>query len=198
MKIGVTGNYASGKGTVCSFFEELGGIVIDTDIVSREVVVPGSPVLAKIIDTFGKQFLLPNGSLNRRELGKHVFISKERVDLLHSIIHPAIIQSVLEQTEKAPNRTYIINAPVLFEAGMNTQMDAVIVVKSSIEQSISRGIIRDGLSIEEIQNRINNQISLNQKEKSADYCIDNSGTLDSTKKQVVEIWNSIHKTKHAP
>jgi dephospho-CoA kinase len=190
MRIGITGSYASGKGTVCSFFEECGATVIDTDIIAREIVEPGSPLLANIISTFGERFLNADGSLNRRELGKHVFSDPENTKTLNTLLHPAILQETLKRTV-SPDIPYVINAPVLFEAGFDSHMDVIITVSASIESLIDRGVKRDGLSKEEIISRISRQFSLKEKEARADYIIDNSGDLENTKRQVIEIWNKI-------
>jgi len=190
MRVGITGSYASGKGTVCGFFENLGAKIIDTDIISREITVPGSPCLSLLIDAFGSIYLNEDGSLNRRMLGKFVFADPVRVVQLNAITHPFILKEILEQTADKGS-VFMINAPVLIEAGFHTCMDAVIVIKSSDEQSVLRGIKRDGLTEEEIRHRLKNQISLNEKLKIADYVIDNSGTLENTRKQVVTIWNNL-------
>ena len=190
MKIGITGQYASGKGTVCSFFEELGAITIDTDIISREITLPGSPCFTALIDTFGSSFVKKDGTRDRRALGKFVFSDKELVTRLNNITHPFILKKTLEKASEN-GKIYMINAPVLIEAGFHNYMDAVIVITCSNEQSVFRGINRDGLSEEEINQRLKNQISLNEKLIFADYVIDNSGTLENTRKQVVTIWNNL-------
>ncbi|HEY1406261.1 MAG TPA: dephospho-CoA kinase [Spirochaetota bacterium] len=198
MKIGVTGNYASGKGTVCSMFEKLGAIVIDTDLIAREVVQAGSPVLTKIVSAFGPGFLSPEGTLDRKKFGAYIFESPSRVQLLNSIIHPAILEITLKRAPDDENNIYMINAPVLFEASFDTYMDYVIVVSAADKQSLERGIKRDGISKEEIEKRLANQISLNEKIRRADYIIDNSKDLDFTRKQVCEIWNNLINRKIVP
>ena len=190
MRIGITGSYASGKGTVCDFFKGKGAIIIDTDILARELVVPGSPALEKIVTTFGSEFLNEDLSLNRKKLGEHVFSDKKKVTLLNDILHPLILQETLNRSENKA-LIYIINAPLLFEAGFDRYTHPNIVVISSVEQSIERGMKRDGLSKEEIMNRLSSQFSLNEKIKRADYIIDNSDSLEKTRIQAEEIWNNL-------
>jgi dephospho-CoA kinase len=190
MKIGITGNYASGKGTVCSFFHELGAIIIDTDIIARDIVQPGSPCLIAIVKAFGESFRNADGTLKRRELAVEAFSSAEKTAILNGILHPTIKQKVLEITVN-PDNIYVINTPLLFESGFDRMMDVIITVSADPESSIERGIKRDKISSEEIKLRLSRQFSLKEKEKRSDYIIDNSGNLENTKKQVVAIWNKI-------
>lgn len=196
MRVGVTGNFASGKGTVCEMFRVLGAKVIDTDIIAREIVEPGSVVLSEITSAFGKSFINSDETLDRRALGAYVFQDQIRVNTLNSITHPAILRQTLEQSSD-PDTIYMINAPVLFESGFDRYMDRIIVVSADFSQSIDRGIKRDGLSAEEIQKRLSHQISLNEKIKHADYVIDNSKDIEFTQKQVCEIWNNLISRKTA-
>jgi dephospho-CoA kinase len=191
MRIGVTGNYASGKGTVCSMFTELGAIEIDTDIIAREIVQPGTETLKRITDAFGPEFINSDGTLKRREFGKFVFADEERVLVLNGITHPEIARRIIELSPEADGKIYMINAPVLFEAHLEEYMDLVILVSASHEQSVQRGSRRDGLDSNEIEMRLSRQISFNEKKKKSDYVIDNSGDLNYTRKQVNVIWNSI-------
>ncbi len=190
MRIGVTGIYASGKGTVCSMFEKLGAIVIDTDIIARQIVTPPSPVLDRLVETFGSDILLPDGTLNRRYLAQKVFVDKKLVDILNAITHPAILDEVVRQSSN-PDYIYMINTPLLFETEFHKHMDKNIVVIANTDQVLERGVARDGITPEEIKSRLNHQISLKEKIQMADYIIDNSGTLENTKKQVEELWKTL-------
>lgn len=195
MRIGVTGNFASGKGTVCSFFEKLGGIIIDTDIIAREVVSPNGKALNQIIQTFGNSFIDEKGQLKRREFASYIFEDKERTETLNSILHPLILLQTLNLSANY-QKMYFINAPLLFEAKFDEHTDLNIFVKASNEQSIKRGVLRDNLSENEIISRLNHQFSINEKENLADYIIDNSGTLENTKNQVDKIWKILISSLH--
>ena len=196
MRIGITGTFASGKGTVCSFFEKLGAIVIDTDILAKEAVSPGSDSLKKIIRVFGKSFISEEGFLKRRELGRYVFQNKSRTEKLNKILHPIILEKTLNLScDKS--KIFVINAPLLFEAGFDKYMEKTIVVKTDENKCIERGINRDKITEEEIRDRINMQFSVNKKIALADYVIDNSKDLNNTKTQVNDLWkiitNSLNK-----
>ena len=190
MRVGVTGNYASGKGTVCDMFSALGAVIIDTDVLARELTMPEMPALQKIISLFGKDFLSSDGRLDRRKLGAFVFKDTAKVSALNEILHPLILN---ETIKRSADKTviYMINAPLLFEAGFNPFMDSIIVVSSSINLSIQRGSARDGLSDKEIKERLNHQNSLNEMIKHADYVIDNSGSIENTRIQAEAIWNNL-------
>ncbi len=191
MKIGVTGIFASGKGTVCAMFEELGARVIDTDIIARDIVEPGTEGLAFLVEEFGPEIIGNDGALDRRGFGNLVFKDPERVKRLNEITHPLILKKAAEIFQSTPEAIFMVNTPLLFESGFDRFMDKNIVVTAGIEQALERGSLRDNISKEEIQDRLNNQISLNEKVKRADYVIDNSGGLENTRRQVVEIWNTL-------
>ncbi|HOO70252.1 MAG TPA: dephospho-CoA kinase [Spirochaetota bacterium] len=187
MRIGVTGIFASGKGTVCELFRQMGAEVIDTDILAREITEPGHEALKKIIDVFGKKYLNRDGTLDRRRFARDVFSNSESTDLLNSITHPIILDLMLSRSS-GPG-TYMVNTPLLFESGFDKSMEKNIVVVARVDQAVERGKKRDGISGDEIKQRLNHQLSLNEKIKLADYVIDNSGTLENTRRQVIEIWN---------
>jgi dephospho-CoA kinase len=193
MKIGVTGIYASGKGTVCAMFEELGAKVIDTDILARDVVEPGTHGLEMYVKEFGNEILDPDGALNRRRLANIVFKDAEKVKLINDITHPLIYQKIEQIINAAPDKIYMINTPLLFETDFHIFMDKNIVVFAKNEQVLKRGVIRDNITETEIKERLNNQISLNEKIKLADYVIDNSDTTENTKRQVIEIWKILQQ-----
>ncbi len=191
MKIGVTGIFASGKGTVCAMFEELGARIIDTDIIARDIVEPGTEGLAFLVEEFGPEIIGNDGALDRRGFGNLVFKDPERVKRLNEITHPLILKKAAEIFQSTPKAIFMVNTPLLFESGFDRFMDKNIVVTAGTEQALERGSLRDNISKEEIQDRLNNQISLNEKVKRADYVIDNSGGLENTRRQVVEIWNTL-------
>jgi len=193
MRVGVTGIFASGKGTVCGMFEELGARVVDTDIIAREVVEPGQKGLQRIVDEFGDDFLKSDGSLDRIKFALHIFIDKKKVDILNKITHPIILEIVLKRSDTS--EIYMINTPLLFESGYDTYMDKNITVTADIKQVYDRGIRRDGIGYEEINDRLEHQIPLNEKIKLADYIIDNSGSMENTKRQVLKLWKILKNTK---
>ena len=194
MKLGITGVYASGKGTVCSLLEELGAVSIDTDLIAREIFEPGSEALEKLVDALGDNILNSDGTLNRAATADIVFNNPKKLTMLNDISHPLIIKIVLDRTSD-DNKIFAINTPLLFEAGFHVFMDKNIVVTSNLDQIIKRGIERDNLSEKDILLRLKYQIPLNEKIKSADYIIDNSLSIEDTKRQVSELWNILNKTE---
>ncbi|MCL1912034.1 MAG: dephospho-CoA kinase, partial [Leptospirales bacterium] len=180
MRIGVTGIFASGKGTVCSMFEKLGAGVIDTDIIAREIMEPGQEGLAAVINEFGGSFVTA-GRLDRRAFANHVFKDGDKVARLNEITHPLIEKLTLERSMTG---IFMINVPLLFEVGFDKIMDQNIVVFSERSQAIERGMLRDNISENDIEARLKFQIPLNEKKQLADYVIDNSGSLENTQRQV--------------
>ena len=186
MRVGVTGIFASGKGTVCEMFRELGAEVIDTDIIAREIMEPGQDALKQIIASFGSEFINSDGTLDRRGFANSVFGNNEKVRILNEITHPAIKKIVIERS--SGNKIYMINTPLLFEAEFDKFMDYNIIVTANENQVLARGSKRDKISEDEIKERLKHQIPLNEKVKLADYVIDNSGSIEHTKGQVINLW----------
>ncbi|MDA3899946.1 MAG: dephospho-CoA kinase [Spirochaetes bacterium] len=190
MRVAITGNYASGKSTVSIFFEELGAVILDTDKIAREVVLPGQRAFNKIIDHFGKKVLSEDMTINRAKLASIVFSDKNELQVLNSITHPEIHKLTMKRSLNKKN-IYLINVPLLFETNFKDMMDKVIIVTAPVEALIERGKLRDKISKEEIDMRLKSQISFNKYLKQADYIIDNSNSINNTKEQVLNIWNNM-------
>ena len=186
MRVGVTGIFASGKGTVCEMFGALGAEVIDTDIVAREILEPGQDALKQIIERFGSEFINSDGTLDRRGFANSVFGDNEKVRILNAITHPAIKKIVIERS--SDDKIYMINTPLLFEAEFDKFMEYNIILTANEDQVLSRGSKRDRISEDEIKERLKHQIPLKEKVKFADYIIDNSGSIEHTKRQVFNLW----------
>ncbi len=190
MRVGLTGHYASGKSTVSSIFEEFGAIIIDTDDISREIVEPGMTAYKKIVSHFGGGILTDKKYINRKKLGDMVFSNKEKLQLLNSITHPEILKFTLQRSSN-PEKIYIINVPLLYQAGYNVYMDKIVIVTADTGLCISRGSNRDSINTEKAARIIKSQNSINEYLNKADYIIDNSGLIEYTQNQVKEIWNSL-------
>ena len=186
--VGLTGSIATGKSTVSRMFAHLGARVIDADLLSREVVMPGQPAYARIVEEFGPQVVQEDGSLDRKALGAIVFADPARRKRLEEITHPAIgarqqrILSVLD--EEAFEGVVLWDAALLFEAGGVARMDRVVVVFADPETEGRRLMERDGLREADARARIANQMPIAEKAKLADHVIDNSGTREETERQV--------------
>ncbi len=193
--IGLTGSIGSGKSTVSGFFEKLGAIVIDADQVSRQVVEPGTPALKELTLAFGENILNPDGSLNRTLVAEIVFNSDEKRELLNSIIHPMIfneINSTIEEYREKGTEIIILEAALILEKkGLIKLIDKLIVVSIDEETQKKRLGGRGDLSKEQIDARINSQLTNNEKIKHADYIIDNNQDLVNTREQVRKLWDKL-------
>lgn len=189
--LGLTGGIASGKSTVSRILARLGAEIIDLDELVHELERPGSQCFEQIVNAFGRQFLKPDGSLDRRKLGRVVFGNLQALARLNAIVHPAVIDLVKEKIEARrrsanPPQVLVIDAPLLIEAGMVPLVDTVWVVKVDESTQMERLIARDHLSLTEALNRIRAQMPLEEKIKYADVIIDNSGSMEDTERQVRE------------
>lgn len=190
--IGLTGGIATGKSTVASFFTEKGAVVIDADLLSREAVSPGSQALQAIVALFGPEMLLPDGSLDRKRLGRVVFAEIEKRRRLEDIIHPEIRRLAEERIAHAAetgHRVVFYMAPLLIESGASDRVDEIWVVTVSPDVQLKRLLERDGLSREEAERIISSQMPLAEKESHGRLVIDNSGTPEETRNLLAEIWS---------
>ena len=188
MNIGLTGGIACGKSTVSRLLASRGAIVIDADILAREVVEPGAPALTEVVRVFGPDMLNEDGTLNRKQLGKVVFDNEAKRKRLEELLHPAIIQLMQERMAEAerlqPDKLVVADVPLLYEAQMEDMFQEVLVVAASREVQLERLMQRDGLSGEEAELRIDAQMPLEWKKEWADVVIDNSGAPEETERQV--------------
>jgi dephospho-CoA kinase len=193
--VGLTGSIATGKSTVSLMFAHLGARVIDADLLAREVVMPGQPAYARIVEEFGRQVVQEDGSLDRKALGAAVFADAAKRRRLEEITHPAIgarqqrILSVLD--EEAFEGVVIWDAALLFESGGAAKMDRVVVVYADPETERRRLTERDGLSDADARARIASQMPVADKAKLADHVIDNSGTREETERQVRAVYGAL-------
>jgi dephospho-CoA kinase len=188
--VGLTGGFGTGKSTVAGMFKESGARVIDADRLSRGFLKPGTGVYKKILRLFGKKIADRSGIVDRRKLGKIVFSDKKSLAALGRIMHPAIIREMKLEIKKAKENIVVMDAPLLFEAGLENSVDKVVVVKASRANQIKRARKKTGLSKAEIVARIKSQIPLKNKLRLADFVIDNNKTVRNTRKQVALIRRS--------
>ena len=194
MIIGLTGGIATGKSQSSKIFKELGCYIIDADKLSRTLTTKNSKCLKEIVEIFGTDILNYNGTLNRKKLGQIVFNDKQAKMDLERIIHPHIIKKTNEIIAKKYNKTNIIvDAPLLFEVGLDRVCDKVIVIYARYHIQITRFMKRDNISKEEAIKRIALQMPIEDKMRLADITIDNSGTLIDLKKNVKFIYRMLIK-----
>lgn len=196
MIVGLTGGIACGKSTVANMFRELGCPIVDADQVAREVVEPGTIGLKRLLERFGEDVLRDDGTLDRKELGKIVFHNKKALAELNAILHPLISERMNEKKEEALklNPPFVImDIPLLYELNREGLVEVILVVYVPAAVQLERLIQRDQFTMEEANLRIASQMDIEEKKKRADYVIDNLGTLESTRKQVEEIYSILCK-----
>lgn len=188
--IGLTGGIASGKSTVAAMLRDFHIPIIDADIIAREVVKPGKEAYKGIIDAFGQEVLQTNGEIDRQKLGSIVFHNEEKRLLLNRIVHPAIRMEMnrqkdmyIEQGEKA----IVLDIPLLFESKLTSLVHKVLLVYVDEEVQLHRLMQRNYLTAEEARARIVSQMPLRKKITLADEVINNNGTIEHTKTQLVSI-----------
>ena len=202
LKVGLTGSIAVGKSHVCNVFRELGCRVLDADDTARDVVRPGTAGLARIVEEFGRQVLLPTGELDRSKLGAIVFADEGKRRLLNSIVHPLVMAAQDEWLRSAeasdPDGIAIIDAALMIESGGYKRFDTLIVVFCEPAIQLERLMRRDGLSEAEAEQRIAAQMPQEEKKKFADFLIDTSGSFDDTRRQCAEVLEELRLLNITP
>lgn len=191
LKIALTGGAGTGKSTVARMFADLGAVVLSADEIAREVVRPRTPAWEALRREFGPDFFHEDGSLNRVKLGRLVFAEPEALGRLNAIVHPAIIRELKRRLAELAARgtpLVIVEVPLLFETGREGEYDAVIVVDAPLSEQRARLKARDDRGEEEISGLLAAQMPLAEKRRRADYVVDNSGTLEETRRQVEKLW----------
>lgn len=187
--LGLTGGIATGKSTVSRVFEEYHIPIISADEVARQVVEPGSVALNEIQAQFGQVYVNNDGTLNRQLLGTLVFGNSQKLDLLNQIMQPKIraeIQRQVATLKQRKPKLIVLEIPLLFEQHGNQLVDITMVVKVARQVQLDRLMARNQISQHEALNRIHSQMSLAEKIKRADVVIDNAGTVEQTREQVVK------------
>ena len=188
-KIALTGGIATGKTYVSTRLREAGVPVVDADLLSREVVTPGSPALAAIRKRFGPDAVRRDGTMDRIRVGQIVFKDKRaRLDL-EAIIHPAVVKAVNDFLAALPKRTpfAVADIPLLYETGRDKDFDAVIVVACPREMQLQRLMARSKMSREDAERRLAAQLPIDQKVKKATHVIKNDGSFEETDAQIAAL-----------
>lgn len=202
--IGLTGGIGSGKSTVSIYLIENGYHVLDADLIAREIVLPGSDTLIEITKCFGEELLLDDGNLNRKKLGEMIFSDPKKQEILNGIMHDKITEIILErivqfkEDSAAMNnrkekdwalkrRILFIDAPLLYEVGLDRSVSEVWVVDAEEEIRINRIMDRDQISKEEIQKRIRSQMDRQEKLDRADHILENSNDKQTLYTQIDQL-----------
>ncbi|MBL1056716.1 dephospho-CoA kinase [Ligilactobacillus agilis] len=187
--LGLTGGIASGKSTVSAYLAQNGALIIDADLIARQVVAKRSSGLKQIVAKFGGEILTASGELDRKKLGKLVFSNKELLKALTDITGPLIRAEILREIEaakKAQVKLVVLDIPLLFETGYQTLCDKVMVVTIPSKLQLERVMKRDNLSAAEARKRIANQLPASKRNELADVLIDNSKSVAETYQQVLK------------
>ena len=188
MRIGLTGGIASGKSLVAAELAARGAVIIDADVLAREVVEPGTPGLAAIIERFGTQVLI-DGRLNRARLADIVFADSSARGDLERIIHPAVRARAAELERAAGSAAVVVHViPLLVETGQQENFDLVVTVDVDHETQIQRLMTRNGFSRTEAEARIAAQASRDDRRNAADVVLDNSGSMAQLNDQIDALW----------
>lgn len=196
IKIGLTGGFGSGKSLVSDAYRQAQIPIIDADEIARIVVKQSSPTLKQIQEIFGDKILEKDGTLNRLRLAEIIFKNNEAREKLNKIIHPAILKQMnleLSKHERAGDALVIVDAPLLFETGLDKKMDVTIVVWTPEDICLSRLVQYRGFTEEEARLRMEAQMSIEEKRQKADYIIDNAGSIEATREQSLALLKEIRE-----
>jgi len=189
MIVGLTGGIGAGKSAVAARLAEHGALVVDADVVAREVVAPGTEGLAAVVAAFGSGVLADDGSLDRQRLGALIFADDEARARLNAIVHPLVSQRSAELAADAPHEAVVVHdVPLLVENALAPAYDVVVVVLADENVRIQR--LRDtrGMREDEARARMAAQTTDDQRRAVADAVLDNSGTLADLHRQVDDLW----------
>ena len=188
VRVGLTGGIASGKSLVAADLAARGAIIIDADVLAREVVEPGTPALAAIVERFGSK-VLTDGQLDRSRLGEIVFADPLARRDLERIVHPAVRARAIELERTAEGAAVVVHViPLLVETGQQQNFDFVVTVDVDQETQIQRLIARNGFSRAEAESRIAAQATREDRRAAADVVLDNTGTLARLRDQIAALW----------
>lgn len=189
IRVGLTGGIASGKSTVSAILAELGAVVIDADLIARDVVTRGTPGLDAVVAEFGPGVLTDEGDLDRPAMGALVFSDPSARKRLEAIVHPLVHQRSAELEAAAPPGSVIVHdVPLLAEVGRGGQFDAVIVVDAPTDVQVTRMVRDRGWTREEAESRIAAQATREDRLAIATHVIDNTGSLDDLRRRVEEAY----------
>jgi dephospho-CoA kinase len=200
LKVGLTGGVACGKSTVGEMFVARGARLIKADELAHQLMRPGQPVYQQILQHFGREVVHQDGTINRQKLAEAAF-GGGRVEELNRLVHPAVIAHqerwMQEEAARHPGAVVMVEAALIFEAGVQKRFEKIVVVTCRPEQKIQRFAARQDISEEtagkEVERRQSAQRSDEEKIRAADYVIDNSGDTSATERQVDAVWTELER-----
>lgn len=192
--LGVTGGIGSGKSTVCRILDDLGAQVFYADDVAKQLMVEDPQLRKEITSEFGKESYTAKGQLNRAFLADIVFNDEERLQTLNALVHKRVrtaFEDVREKAERAGVDLLVEEAALIFEAGIDEELDYVAVVDAPEDVRIRRVMERDQTEPEKIKARMEHQLPAEEKRRRADFILDNSGSVEDLRGQVVELYDRL-------
>jgi len=194
LKVGLTGGIGAGKSEVSRLLVGHGAVLVDADRIAREVVEPGTPGLAAVVDEFGPGILTPEGTLDRPALGAIVFADPDRLAALNAIVHP-LVRDRSAELEKAagPDSVVVHDVPLLTENGLAPLYDLVVVVDAAPETQLDRLVRLRGMTEEDARGRMAAQATREQRRAIADVVIDNDGPVEELEARVRAIWAELER-----
>jgi dephospho-CoA kinase len=192
MRVGLTGGVASGKSAVAAILRDLGAVVIDADVLAREIVEPGTPGLEAVVAEFGPEVLTPDGHLDRARMGAVVFADPGRRAALEAIIHPLVRARAAGIQDAAPAGVLVVHdIPLLVETGQAGDFDAVLVVDVPEAVQLERAMRDRGWNEADARSRIAAQARRPERLAAATHVIDNTGTLEDLRRRVTEVFEQL-------
>ncbi|MGD3104879.1 dephospho-CoA kinase [Streptomyces sp. YGL11-2] len=192
VKVGLTGGIGAGKSEVSRLLASYGAVIVDADKIAREVVEPGTPGLAAVVEEFGEDVLAPDGTLDRPKLGAIVFSDPEKLKALNAIVHPLVgARSAELEASAGPHAVVIHDVPLLTENGLAPLYDKVVVIDAAPQTQLDRLVRLRGMSEDEAKSRMAAQATREQRLAVADLVIDNDGPLEALEPQVREMWERL-------
>jgi len=193
-RIGLAGGMGSGKSEVAARLSELGALVIEADAVARDIVAVGTEGHAAIVDAFGESVLTADGSLDRRALAAAAFSSEERTGVLNAITHPALIDEIVQRSERLerrnPQGVLVVDAALLVRWDVLDMFDVVLVIHAPMELRVSR-LLEAGFGEEDVRRRMHSQLPDDVMLAAADVVIENGGSIDELRAAVDDFWESL-------
>ncbi|MFF8531390.1 dephospho-CoA kinase [Streptomyces sp. NPDC015532] len=199
LKVGLTGGIGAGKSEVSRLLVAHGAVLIDADRIAREVVAPGTPGLAAVVDAFGEDVLAPDGGLDRPKLGSIVFADPQELAVLNSIVHPLVGARSRALEDAAPEDAVVVHdVPLLAENGLAALYDLVIVVDARPETQLDRLVRLRGMAEEDARARMAAQASRDKRLAIADIVIDNDVPLETLERRVGDVWADLVSRARRP
>jgi len=193
--VGLTGGIASGKSTVSLLLKEKGAVIIDADKIAKDILKPDRPAWFKVAQYFSNAIIKDDGSIDRKKLGRIVFSDDKQLEMLNRLTHPYIIEDIKQQLsfyKQKGEAVIVLDAALLLELGLHNLVDEVWLVVVDINTQVERLLKREKqMTYEEAVRRVRAQMPLEEKKVYAHRIIDNNGTIEATKTQILKIWGEI-------